>query len=190
MKKRIAVLMLGLMFVLSACGGSTKVIEGEVATTSQQEESLEQTEDTSVEADESEEKGYVFTYNDVAMAVDADASQVVEKLGEPDSYFEYASCAFEGLDKVYTYGSFEVNTYPMEDKDCISTIIFKDDMITTKEGVGIGDSVDKMKEIYGEATEENTGMYVYEKDNMKLNFIVQDDVIVSVEYCSTVLDEN
>ena len=56
MKKRIAVLMLGLMFVLSACGGSTKVIEGEVATTSQQEESLEQTEDTSVEADESEEK--------------------------------------------------------------------------------------------------------------------------------------
>ena len=91
MKKRIAVLMLGLMFVLSACGGSTKVIEGEVATTSQQEESLEQTEDTSVEADESEEKGYVFTYNDVAMAVDADASQVVEKLGEPDSYFEYAS---------------------------------------------------------------------------------------------------
>ena len=47
----------------------------------------------------------------------ADASKVVDELGEADDYFESESCAFEGLDKVYTYPGFKLNTYPVDDKD-------------------------------------------------------------------------
>ncbi len=122
------------------------------------------------------------------MEMDADAAPVIEQLGEANSYFEAPSCAFEGIDKMYTYGSFELDTYPTEDKDYISAVIFKDDSITTKEGVGIGDAREKMTEAYGEGTEE-LGMTVYRKDDMKLCFILQEDSIVSIEYRSTVLDE-
>ena len=90
---------------------------------------------------------------------------------------------------MYTYNSFEVDTYPSKTQDYISTIIFKDDVITTTEGVGIGDSVDKVMEVYGEDGSNEDGMLVFEKDGMKLCFIIQDDTVASVEYRSTVLDE-
>lgn len=183
MKKNVLVLTMMLAMVLCACGGSSKKIEGEVNTSNEQTQETEATTEESAEA-----KGYTYIYNDVVVEIDADAALVVEQLGEPLSYFEAPSCAFEGIDKIYTYSSFEIETYPMEGKDFVSMVTFKDDSITTPEGVAIGDSVDKVKEVYGDCAEEG-GMLVYEKDGMKLCFIVKDGAVVSVEYKSTVLDE-
>ena len=184
MKKNILVLAMALSMVLCACGGgSSKKIEGEVTTSNEQTQETEATTEESAEV-----KGYTYIHNDVVVEIDADAAAVVEQLGEPLSYFEAPSCAFEGIDKIYTYSSFEIETYPMEEKDFISMVTFKDDSITTPEGVGIGDTVDKVKEVYGDCTEEG-GMLVYEKDDMKLCFIVKDGTVASVEYKSTVLDE-
>ena len=183
MKKNVLVLTMMLAMVLCACGGSSKKIEGEVNTSNEQTQETETTTEESAEA-----KGYTYIYNDVVVEIDADAALVVEQLGEPLSYFEAPSCAFEGIDKIYTYSSFEIETYPMEGKDFVSMVTFKDDSITTPEGVAIGDSVDKVKEVYGECAEDG-GMMVYEKDDMKLCFIVKDGAVVSVEYKSTVLDE-
>lgn len=183
MKKNILILTLALSCALCACGGSSKKIEGEVNTSNEQTQETETTTEESTET-----KGYTYVYNDVVVEMDADAAAIVEQLGEPLSYFEAPSCAFEGIDKIYTYSSFEVETYPMDGKDFVSMVTFKDDSITTPEGVAIGDSVDKVKEVYGDCAEEG-GMLVYEKDDMKLCFIIKDGVVVSVEYKSTVLDE-
>ena len=111
---------------------------------------------------------------------------VLQALGEPASYFEAASCAFEGLDTIYTYNGFEIDTYPAQDKDLVSAVILKDDSVTTAEGICIGDSLEKLLEAYGEAAQEN-GMLVYTKDGMKLCFILQDDSIISIEYRSMAL---
>lgn len=195
MRKRAAVLILSAALLLAGCGNDAKVIEGEVKTSGG--ENSEETaqaggEETSEEAaagQEAAHKGYVFIYNDIVMEMDAEASAVLEQLGEANSYFEAPSCAFEGIDKMYTYGSFELDTYPTGDKDYISAVIFKDDTITTPEGVGIGDSREKLTEAYGDGGAEEAGMIVYRKDDMKLCFIIQDDSIASIEYRSTVLDE-
>lgn len=195
MRKRAAVLILSAALLLAGCGNDAKVIEGEVKTSGG--ENSEETaqaggEETSEEAaagQEAAHKGYVFIYNDIVMEMDAEVSAVLEQLGEANSYFEAPSCAFEGIDKMYTYGSFELDTYPTGDKDYISAVIFKDDTITTPEGVGIGDSREKLTEAYGDGGAEEAGMIVYRKDDMKLCFIIQDDSIASIEYRSTVLDE-
>ena len=194
MKKKIAILCVGMMVLLAGCGGSdAKVIEGEAQVATEQKEEAEAVvSDDTASAQEQETpsyKGYAYIYNDVVIEIDADAAPIIEALGEADSYFESPSCAFEGIDKMYTYGSIEVDTYPMEDKDYISSIIFKDDSITTLEGVGIGDSFDKVKEVYGEDGTGEGGMMVYEKDAVKLCFIIQDDTVAAIEYRSTVLDE-
>ena len=134
-------------------------------------------------------KGFVFVYQDVTVSIDAQAAPVVAALGEPVSYFEAASCAFEGLDKMYTYNSVEIDTYPDEKGvDRISNIILKDDMVETPEGVSLFETKADMIAAYGENYKDEHGLLVYEKEGMKLCFILDGDEIVSIEYMSTVLD--
>lgn len=194
MKKLMAV-MITAALLLAGCGDSEKVIDGNVensVTGGTQTESPEETKDSGQTQEpqaEEEHKGYVFVVRDVIVEVDGDAAPVVDALGEPVSYFEAASCAFEGLDKIYTYNGFEIDTYPMQDKDLISSIILKDDSVMTAEGIGIGDSLEKLQQVYGSEGTEEGGMLVYGKDGMKLCFILQGENIISIEYRSTVLDE-
>ncbi len=181
------------MAVLCGCGNSSKVIEGDVSVKDNPAQTQDKVqEDTAPEAAKEDNTaqygGYVFTYGDTVIGMDMDAAAIVEKLGEPDAYFEAPSCAFEGIDKVYTYGSFELDTYPSDDKDYVSSVVFKDDTITTTEGVGIGDTEDKVIETYGSDWTEKDGMRVYEKDGMKLCFIINENTVASIEYRSAAID--
>ena len=190
-----------LTVLLCGCGNSSKVIEGDVQTkttgssaasgTESEEEGTVVEVSTEGQTEQAAEKykGYTFTYKDVIIEMDADAAPIIEKLGKPDSYFEAPSCAFEGIDKMYAYGGLEVDTYPTDDKDYISAVIFKDDTLTTTEGIGIGDSVSSLEEAYGTKWNDEDGMMVYEKDGMKLCFIVEEDAVISVEYRSGIIEE-
>lgn len=133
-------------------------------------------------------EGYAFSYNGTVIEVDADAAPILAVLGDPVSYFESQSCAFEGMDKMYTYNSFELDTYPNESKDYVSTVILKDDSVATAEGICIGDSREKLLQAYPDGGKEEDGMIVYEKGNMRLCFIIKGDEVVSIEYRSTVLN--
>ena len=187
MKKKLLVMMSCMAVLFAGCGGNdVKVIEGQSGSSNIAEESKDE---ATTGADTLATKGYMFTYSGVDVVIDADASAVVEALGEPTSYFEAASCAFEGLDKVYTYSGFEIETYPQGDKDLISSIVLKDDSVSTKEGICIGDSTDKLADAYGSEGTQEVGKIVYEKEGMELCFIVDGDSIVSIEYVSTVLQE-
>lgn len=190
-----------LVTLLCGCGNDAKVIEGEVqvqtvgmeATTEAKTD--EETETSAVSAAQQSEqdienyKGYAFIYEGVTIEMDADAAPIIEQLGEPDFYFEAPSCAFEGIDKLYTYGGFELDTYPTGDKDYVLTVIFKDDTLTTIEGIGIGDSVSSIEAAYGTQWKDDDGMMVYEKEGMKLCFIIEEDSIISVEYRSGAIEE-
>lgn len=195
MKKRTIGIILAAALLLAGCGGEAKVIGGEVQTKGGGEkeevenEGKEGEEEEKEVKEESSYKGYVFRSGDIVVEIDAEAAPILEQLGEANDYFETPSCAFEGIDKKYAYGSFELDTYPTGDKDFVSGVLFKDDSITTPEGIGIGDSREKMVKAYGGEGSEEMGMTVYRKDNMKLCFILKEDSVVSIEYKSTVLDE-
>lgn len=182
MKKLAAVLMMAGMLLVTGCGDNEKVIDGNV-----QNQGSSNVQADNQGSQTAQAKGYVFVSGGVTIGVDVDAAPIIEKLGEPDSYYEAASCAFEGLDKMYTYKGFEIDTYPNGDADYVSAVIFKDDSIKTPEGVGLGDTAEAVEKAYGNNTATN-GTLEYAKDGMKLCFIVKDDEVVSVEYRSTVLD--
>lgn len=170
-------------FALTACGEKAPAQENN-ETSAQPESSVV----SSKQEESKAEKGYVFVYEGVTVAVDAPAEETVAKLGEPVSYFEAASCAFEGLDKMYTYNSVEIDTYPTDNGDRISNILLKDDTVETPEGVSLFETKADMIAAYGENYTEENGMIVYAKDGMKLCFILEGDEIVSIEYVSTVLE--
>ena len=86
------------------------------------------------------------------------------------------------LDKTYTYENYEITTYPDGDKDKIYTIYFLNAEAKTQEGVAVSDSLQKMLEIYGENYEIQGNQYTYTKGKTQLQFIVENDVITSIQY--------
>ncbi len=133
--------------------------------------------------------GYLFESNGTKVEIDSEFSKVEEALGEPLSYFESESCAIGDMDKVYTYSGFRIDTYQFDGIDYVSDVIFTDDTISTPEGAAIGDSVDNVKEIYGEPTSQDDLRMVYESGNMKLVFLLDGTTVNTVEYLTKKLDE-
>lgn len=134
------------------------------------------------ESQKSSEKAFAFTADGKTISLDQDMSEVKGMLGTEKSYSEAASCAFEGLDKTYYYGSFYVETYPDGDKDKVNMIWFADDTVSTEEGISIGDSVDKVKETYGEGKEVGANGLEYVSGNSKLTFIIDNGIVSQITY--------
>lgn len=198
MYKKILSLLLaaGMTLSLAACGdrdvgviggsdGPTQIIVSDSGTeATPAPEASPAPEDQETAAPNIRDERYVFISNGVYLTPDADMGALSLSLGEPLSYFEAASCAFEGLDKVYTYAGFEVDTYPTEAGDCISAIILKDDTVATPEGVMIGESAQRVLEVYGEPSSSTDTLYTYEKGGSALRFILRGEEIASIEYVS------
>lgn len=125
---------------------------------------------------------YVFKYRDCPLPVNAEFAPLLEYLGEPDSYFEAASCAFDGLDKTYTYAGVEIITYPDGDADYISSIRLLDGSVSTPEGITVGSTQEEVAAAYGDGFEELGNQYVYENGDAKLTVLFEDGAAISVEY--------
>ena len=126
--------------------------------------------------------GFVFQSGGVAIGMNQEAAPVVAALGGWDNYIETESCAFQGLDKIYSYTGFDLYTYPKDDVDYVNSIYFTSDAVSTPEGIRIGSSLDEVLAAYGDQYTEEFGVYTYTKDQSTLSFIVTDGIVESVEY--------
>lgn len=122
---------------------------------------------------------YVLTYQGCELPMNADFAPLLAYLGEPASYFEAESCAFDGLDKTYTYDAVEIVTYPDGDLDRISYVRILSDAVSTPEGITIGSTAEEVAAAYGEGS---GNQYDYEDGDCILSVILQDGKAVSVEY--------
>ena len=126
--------------------------------------------------------GYTFELNGTEIQLNAKMEPIADALGEPDSYFESESCAFQGLDKVYTYGSVVITTYPEDGVDYVYTIELKDDTVETVEGLYIGASKDEVIKTYGDEAEELEAGIFCTKGESDLVFLMDGDVVTNIVY--------
>lgn len=199
----LAVMALGMAVLLCGCGESADKgnVTGEI---SDMTESRDTSDAGKTEQDESEgtlqqpqeteqttqnvDSGYYFIINEVTIAVDMDMDEMASQLPEAKSVFEAPSCAGEGISYIYNFSSYEIETYPAADgKNRIGFITLRDDTVATVEGVDLSMSKEDVVLVYGENYDESPGQITYEKDGMKLNFIFEEDSIVSIEYVSAVI---
>ncbi|MGN1002850.1 MAG: hypothetical protein ACI4PC_08775 [Oscillospiraceae bacterium] len=103
-------------------------------------------------------------------------------LPEPDSVSEVPSCAIEGTDNVYNYGTFELTAFDDGTSEVIYSILLTDPNITTTEGLALGDSADKVVELYGEGYTQQGNAYVFTAGAQSLYIILQGQSVVSIEY--------
>ncbi len=118
--------------------------------------------------------------------VDMDMAEVLDAIGEPMQYYEATSCAFEGLDKTYTYPSFVITTRPDGEQDLVSCITLTDDSVSTVEGAYIGCDKALLEELYADG-KESTGGIKYSKGDSTLHFILSENEVISIEYLSNAL---
>ncbi len=202
MKKSISVIITAaaLAMALTACGGTSE----DVKRIEKDSTSATATETTEVKAEEpvtegaevtaneaSSDGGYIYhaetASGSIDVSVDMPMETVLAALGESDSYFEAKSCAFDGLDKMYTYGHFEIDTYPSESGDKVSAIYLTDDLTGTPEGLYIGSSKEDMEKLYGTDYEVNGSEYTYKSGDMSLKIQISKDKVSYITYASKVL---
>lgn len=178
--KRLFTLVLAMLLTLSlaACGGQGD--DAKQPSADQEDPAPAQT-DSAAPTPAANSK-YVLTYKDCPLPMNADFAPLLAFLGEPDSYFEAASCAFDGLDKTYTYAGLEIVTYPDEDVDRISSVRILDNSVSTPEGVTIGSSMADVAAACGEDYEEVGLQHAYEDGDAVLSVLFDGDTAVSVEY--------
>lgn len=135
-----------------------------------------------------ENTDFVFKYKGTEIAVTMNADSVIALLPDYDSKFEAPSCAFDGMDIIYNYGSFEINTYRRDGTDYVAAIVLKDDLTETAEGIYIGCTVADVKTAYGD-TEVQNNVFSYKKENMTLRIFVSDEgTVTQIQYLSNVYD--
>ena len=125
------------------------------------------------------EAGYSLKVRETEVVPGAEMAPILARLGEPKKYFESESCAFKGLDKVYTYAGVVIRTYPQDNVDYVLNVELKDDTISTAEGLCIGESKDKVTEVYGQPSSSTDQSVSYKKGGTVLSFIFDDNGSVS-----------
>lgn len=133
-----------------------------------------------------EPTAYAAAIEGVRIGVDDPAEAVLSALGAWSSYDESPSCAFEGMDKIYGYGSFEIQTYTKDGKDYIRAIYLIDDGCRTQRDIAIGDTAEAVKTAYGTPTEESETALKYAASGMTLTFLLRDGVVTNIQYLKNV----
>lgn len=105
-----------------------------------------------------------------------------DALGEPESVYQAPSCAIEGSDNVYNYGSFELTAFDDGSGETIYSIYFVDPALATPEGLCLGDDAAKAQELYGENYREDGTARVYVNGDSQLFLIVENETVISIEY--------
>lgn len=190
MKKLICILLsLCLLLAMTACGGNETPADDQSVQTGNNNDApvADNTQDDPAAQDSPAEAGFVFNYNGTDIIMNAPAADIVAALGEPKSYTEEASCAFEGLDKTYYYGSFYLQTYPMEDADYVYCMWLVDDSVSTPEGIYIGAPEAQVEAAYGADSYNGTNAYMVTKGDSKLTVIIENGVVSSIQYDAIVV---
>jgi len=131
-------------------------------------------------------KNLVFIHNNVKIAPNDLVDPLVTALGSDYSYYESPSCAYTGLDKCYVYQGFSIYTYPDDNAvDHVLQVVLTDDTLSTPEGLIIGDTAEKVIELYGTDYTESDGSFAYTQGKTTLMIIMKNDRVLSIQYCYT-----
>lgn len=173
MKKKGLVLLMAMTmaFAFTACGGDNNTSSGDSDV------------NNSTQADVQTESGYEFTVSGTKVAMNVPAADILSALGTPQDKYEAESCAFQGMDRTYTYPGYTLDTYENDGVETTLYVTFKDDTVSTTEGLAIGENIDKAKELYGEGGTDNGSSIIYTKGESTLTiFYDAEGVISEIQY--------
>lgn len=185
MKKYIAILLaLTMVLGLTACGGEEGVSgDQQITLGANVTEATKGADDVEApDAGQVVPGGAVFCFTYEGVDIIPGEAFDASLLPEAASVYEVPSCALVGTDNVYNYELFEVTAFDEGNGEFVYSVYFIDPNLTTNEGLALGDGLDKVVALYGEVYENLDGELVYTNMNTQLRLIVENDVVVSIEF--------
>ena len=125
---------------------------------------------------------FIFSYGEHIIKMDQDITDVLEMLGDPLGVFEAPSCAFDGIDRIFSFPGIQIHTYPFEDKDLVHTISLRDDSVSTVEGIYLGTAPEKVFNIYGDIFENEFDMFTFTRGQTTLSLLIENNMVVAITY--------
>ena len=124
---------------------------------------------------------WYFDCNGTKIFMNAPAAPVLSALGEAKSSYEAPSCAFDGMDVVYSYPGFDLLTFSNGGDAIVSGVVLRDDTVTTVEGLFIGSDTAAVENTYGKVEDGANNIRV-QKGNCELLVILTDGAVSSIQY--------
>ena len=105
-----------------------------------------------------------------------------DALPAPDSLYQVPSCAIEGTDNVYNYGTIEVTAFHDGTKEVVYSVYIVDANTPTGEGLYIGDTLDMVISAYGEDYTREGSQITYRKGDTLLVIILDGEYVASIDF--------
>lgn len=178
------ILFIGVLGALAACGTPQKLVPQTEAATTIEKTTANTTQATTIAATEAAvPEGYGLLIDGILLRPEGKASEASAVLDLANETGEAPSCVFEGLDKVYRFDGFDVQTALIDEEEIITGVIILDDRVATPEGLEVGMNLDDLESRYGTDYVEDFGQYIYEDEAARFIVILSfEDEIVSISY--------
>ena len=95
---------------------------------------------------------------------------------------QVSGCVGTGMETLYRYDGFDITVLNSGTNDLVYSIYFQSPDVSTTEGLSIGDSLEKVRKLYGEADTEGGVAWIYSDGNAELILLISDDAVVGIEY--------
>ena len=186
MKKALAVLLaIAMLMSLAACTDGDGTGENRVITRKTSDAAITEAETTDGGSQSGVSKSsrvaYVFVTPEGVQLTPGQAFDA-SKLPEPQTTYQAPSCAIDGTDNVYNYGSYEVTAFDEGNGEFVYSVYFVQPDIATPEGLSLGDEVYRADQLYGtDYTAEANGRS-YTVGETRLQLIIENDTVTGIEY--------
>ncbi len=182
MKKVVSVLLvLTFAIVLAGCGASGGVVVDPGAQAANAPGAVQQPEQPGV-SPVVQDHTLFFESKGVKIRPYDLAETVLGSLGKPGNAFEAPSCAYQGVDKFYTYSGFQLTVNEIDGADHVTIITVTDDTVSIPQGVKIGDTQDAMLQKMGNNYQESGSSYDFVEDTTTLSILVQEGKVTQIMY--------
>lgn len=126
------------------------------------------------------EGAYSFTLGGVELipgtAFDASA------LPEAESVTQVPSCANQGTDNLYNYGTVEVTAFNDGSGEVIYSVYIFDPNTPTPEGLYLGDGLEQVETLYGTDYTTDGTQLTFQKGETLLILLLENDQVISIDY--------
>ena len=126
------------------------------------------------------EDGFGFTLEGVTLY--PGAALDVSQLPEPESVTQIPSCANQGTDNVYNFGTVEVTAFQTDAGEIIYSIYILDANTPTDLGLYLGDGQETVEGLYGTDYTTLDGQLVYAVGNSSLVILLDNDQVLSIDH--------
>jgi len=189
MKKLIILILMIAVLAIAACGGNEPLVEAvaPVAPPPQQAEATppaepEQLPELPTEAQASATSDFSLDVGNFTISMSQNIDDTISALGEPLGVFEQPSCAFDGIDRIFSFPGLQIHTYPVGDADFIHTVSIRDDSHVTGNGIYLGVNFNAVVAAYGSEYEQEGSMFTFTRGITFLQFFIESDIVTAITY--------